>query len=105
MWLSLVERRVRNAEVAGSNPVIPTMFFVYILKSLKTGRYYIGFSDDPARRLDEHNSGRSTSTKAGIPWEKLYEESYQTRSEAMARERQIKSWKSRRAIEELVAKR
>ncbi len=105
MWLSLVERRVRNAEVAGSNPVIPTMFFVYILDSLKSGRYYVGFSDCPGRRLQKHNSGRTTSTKSGMHCEKLFEECYETPSEAMVGERQINSWKSRRAIEELIAER
>ena len=32
MWLSLVERCVRDAEVAGSNPVIPTIFFCRALR-------------------------------------------------------------------------
>ena len=29
MWLSLVERIVRDDEVAGSNPVIPTIYSIY----------------------------------------------------------------------------
>jgi putative endonuclease len=37
------------------------------------------------------------------PWKLLYLESYRTRSEAVCRERQIKSWKDRAMIERLVS--
>jgi hypothetical protein len=47
---------------------------VYILKSLIDGSHYVGMSDNPVRRLEEHNRGKVTSTKAKIPWEKIYEE-------------------------------
>lgn len=30
-------------------------FYVYILKSNPTGRFYCGYSSDPARRLAQHN--------------------------------------------------
>jgi putative endonuclease len=53
------------------------MYFIYILFSQKTNRYYIGSTEDLARRLKHHNAGSTPSTKAGAPdWEiRLYRNS------------------------------
>ncbi len=77
-------------------------FVVYILHSLSTDRYYVGQTNNMEDRLLRHNAGRSKATKVGRPWEVVYTESYQTRAEAYNRELQIKSWKSRKAITELL---
>jgi putative endonuclease len=71
------------------------MFWVYVLRSLKTGRRYVGSSNNAERRLKEHNTGKSKSTRHGIPWELIYEESCQDRSEAVRRERYFKTGKGR----------
>jgi len=80
------------------------MFFVYILRSEKNGRYYIGYSDDSERRLTEHNSGKVKSTKAFRPWIKVYTEVFQTEIEAVRRERYLKSMKSRVYLESLIGR-
>jgi putative endonuclease len=67
------------------------MVQVYILRSLKTHRYYTGSSQDLFNRLQEHNSGETASTRTGIPWELIWSEAYPTRAGAQHRERQIKS--------------
>jgi len=67
------------------------MFEVYIIRSLKTHRYYVGSTQDVHNRLREHNSGECTSTRTGIPWELVWTETLDTRSSAVRRERQIKS--------------
>ena len=46
-----------------------------------------------------HNSGYSKSTKNGIPWKLVYKEEYQSRAEAMKREKQLKSYKNKSNIE------
>ncbi len=66
-------------------------FYVYILKSKKSGKSYIGHTSDLVKRLVEHNNGKSISTRFGRPWELIYEEEFQTRSEAAMRERYFKS--------------
>jgi putative endonuclease len=78
------------------------MFYVYILKSLKSGRYYIGYSEHPDRRLSEHNSGKVFSTRNHRPWIKVYFETFSTELEAIKREREIKSRKSRTYLENLI---
>ena len=59
------------------------MFDVYILRSLKTHRYYAGSTQDVHNRLREHNSGECTSTCAGIPWTLVWTEALDRRSAAM----------------------
>lgn len=71
---------------------MPTCF-VYMLKSLKDGKFYIGCTSDLKKRLKQHNSGMVRSTKARRPFELVYWEPLGTRSEAMKRERQLKSFR------------
>jgi putative endonuclease len=77
-------------------------YFVYILKSKKSGRYYTGHAKDVPHRLTEHNGGKVASTRGKGPWEVVYVEELPTRAAAAARERQIKRMKSHRWIEQLV---
>jgi putative endonuclease len=80
------------------------MYFVYILHSNTTDRFYVGHTEELQTRFAQHNNGRSRSTKSGIPWDLLYHEEFLTRSEAMKREKQIKSMKSREYIHQLIKK-
>ncbi len=78
------------------------MFYTYILKSLKTGKHYIGSTDDLIGRLKRHNSGRNKSTKSGIPWIMIYQESFATKQEAYRREMQIKRYKGGEVFKKLI---
>ena len=74
------------------------MFYVYILENPK-GRFYIGHTDDPERRLREHNDPADHEhlgkfTHRNGPWVLVWTESHPNRSAAMEREREVKSWKS-----------
>ncbi|MCL5020232.1 MAG: GIY-YIG nuclease family protein [Bacteroidetes bacterium] len=68
-------------------------FFVYVLRSLTRERYYVGQTDDLSDRLRRHNGGRVKSTKAYRPWSIVYFEKYETRAEAVRRERELKGFK------------
>ena len=76
--------------------------WVYILRSEATGELYIGETRDPDRRLAYHNRGLSRFTRSRGPWRLAYKEAFATRRDAIRRERQLKAWKSRKAIEELI---
>ncbi|MBI4844560.1 MAG: GIY-YIG nuclease family protein [Nitrospirae bacterium] len=76
------------------------VYFVYVLKSGKAGTSYIGHSSDLTRRVAEHNSGRSLSTRNRGPWELVYKEAFQTRSEAIFREKYFKTVKGRMELKE-----
>jgi len=62
---------------------------VYILQSLKNGRYYIGCTSDLKSRLVKHNKGHVLSTRPYRPWRLVYQERYNTLSAARKRENQI----------------
>ncbi len=79
------------------------MFFAYILKSVKDGRYYYGSCEDISIRIKQHNSGSVKSTKNRKPFILHYSEEFSTRSEAFRREHFFKSidgykWLKEKAI-------
>ena len=78
------------------------MFTVYILYSQALDRYYVGFTCDIVRRIDEHNRKKGKFTDAGIPWVLVYSEVFPDKTEAMKREKFIKSRKSKQFIIELI---
>jgi putative endonuclease len=69
--------------------------FVYVFKSDRTRKRYIGHTNDLERRLKEHNSGRVKSTKAGVPWSMVAYKKFFSRSEARWVERSLKNSKEK----------
>jgi putative endonuclease len=67
------------------------MYFVYVLRSLKDGRLYIGMTEDVPSRLKRHSEGKVTSTRHRRPLVLVYTESYNSRAEARRREKFLKS--------------
>ncbi len=78
------------------------MFFMYIIQSDTSARFYVGQTDDIEQRLDFHNTGQSHYTARRGPWKLVYSERFDTRGEAMKREAEIKKWKSAIKIRELI---
>ena len=78
------------------------MFYVYILKSLKDGSYYVGSTSNLKKRIHRHNRGHSISTKGKKPLVLVYRKEYKLRLEAVREEKRIKSQKSRIYIENLI---
>jgi len=79
-------------------------YFVYVLKSIKYDNRYVGSTDDYDKRLEEHNAGKCRYTKGRRPWQLVYKESFRTRSEAMAREKFIKSGQGRKFLDNQLGK-
>jgi len=67
------------------------MFTVYAIKSGLDGRIYVGFTDCLERRLKEHNSGKTKSTKGFVPWKLIFTENCEKREFARIREKYYKS--------------
>ena len=67
------------------------MYYTYILESLKIKRHYIGSCEDMDVRLKKHNTGQVKATRLGMPLCIVHKEEFQTRSDAVRRERQIKT--------------
>jgi putative endonuclease len=77
------------------------MYYVYVLKSLKTGQYYKGLTDNISRRLNQHFSGKSPTTKYYLPVELVHVEICDNRSEARKVEKYFKTGIGREIIKEL----
>jgi len=80
------------------------MYFVYILYSDSTDRFYVGYTAALESRLIKHNSKHKGFTNGVGDWRVVYSEQFETKQDAMRREKQIKLWKSRKLIEALVQK-
>lgn len=74
-------------------PVSPQMYFVYILQSNKDNGFYIGYTSNFEKRIQEHNSGKTQSLKHRRPLKLIYFEEFITIKDAKAREKQIKFYK------------
>jgi len=67
------------------------MYFIYAISSIKRTYIYVGISDNPERRIDQHNKGYNKTTKPYIPFKTILIEKYNNRSEARQREKYLKS--------------
>jgi len=68
------------------------MFYVYLLKSLKNNKSYVGFTGKkPQERLIEHNSGGNNWTRTNKPFELIYWEKFFCKKDALFREKFFKS--------------
>jgi len=80
-------------------------FWVYILQSDASGRYYTGHTDNLERRLGEHNDpgylGSKTTKRFKGPWKVIWTQQVASRSEAMLLEKQIKNRGAFRYVHEL----
>jgi len=74
-------------------------FYVYILKSLSTGRYYTGQTNDLEERIKRHNSGSEQYTSKEMPWELIWSKKFESRAEAMKQEGQIKKRGAKRFLD------
>lgn len=66
------------------------MYYVYLLRSKRTGKYYIGYTNNLRERFRQHNEGESLATKSGVPYELIYYEAYRAKKDALIRERKLK---------------
>lgn len=66
------------------------MYYVYLLQSEKSEKFYVGFTSDLKRRLEEHNTGKVQSTKAYIPYKLVYFEGFRSKKDALIREKKLK---------------
>jgi putative endonuclease len=78
-------------------------FFLYVLRSMRTGRRYVGSCHDLEDRLRRHLAGESKSTKHGGPWALVHSEQFASRSEAVRRERYFKTGRGREELDRILA--
>jgi len=91
----------RTVDSEHASPIIPPgterryrlakeNYWVYVLRN-PAGKFYIGVTDDVARRLNDHNTGRSKWTKKHGPWEVAWQQGPMT----LAQARKLENWLKR----------
>jgi putative endonuclease len=84
------------------NPVRASMFYVYVLRSNKSGRLYTGYTSDLRKRLTEHLQKQSIYTAKRGPYELIYYEACIDHNDAAAREKYLKSGPGKRYLKNRV---
>ena len=79
------------------------MYFTYVLYSVSINSYYVGYTSDLEKRLSKHNTNHLGFTGRAKDWNIVYVEEFANKESAIARERKIKGWKSRKMIEKLIS--
>ncbi len=79
------------------------MHYVYIIYSPSADKFYVGSSSNPEGRLSAHNHPQNKGfTKRYQPWNLVFKQQYQTKVEAEAAEKKIKSYKSKSMILKII---
>jgi len=79
------------------------MYFAYVIKSIHHDFYYKGHCENLENRLAQHNSGMTESIRPYIPFILIYSEQFDTREEAVKREKYFKSSAGRRFLKSKLA--
>ena len=82
--------------------LIITMYFVYVLKSEKDDKFYIGFTNDVKKRCRDHNNGSNKSTRDRRPLKLVYYEAHCDKDDALRRERYFKTSKGKTTIRQIL---
>lgn len=73
-------------------------FYVYVLRSIKDDKLYIGYTNNLTRRIEEHKKGLNFSTKYRLPFKLIYFEGCTNEQDAKRRENYIKTTQGRRFL-------
>ena len=79
------------------------MHYVYVLRSVSDGGFYIGYSANLRKRFEQHLQGDSFATSYRGPWKLIYYEAYLEQADALGRERYLKSGAGRRFLKTQLA--
>jgi len=84
------------------------MYYVYAIYNQESDKLYIGQTNNLSRRVIEHNDkilnkGHYTSKYPG-QWQLIYQEESSDRSHAIARERELKSYRGREFLKKYIQK-
>jgi putative endonuclease len=66
------------------------MYFVYIIESSSSGKWYYGYAHDLIQRLESHNAGKNISTAGRGPWSYIFQRPFASDKEARSFENYLK---------------
>ncbi|MFH1866575.1 MAG: GIY-YIG nuclease family protein [Patescibacteria group bacterium] len=82
---------------------MPTQFYyVYVLESLRDGKFYIGSTSDLKNRLAYHQQGKNISTAKRLPLTLIFYEAFPSRKDAIRREKYFKTTKGKVTLRQML---
>ncbi|MGD9931491.1 MAG: GIY-YIG nuclease family protein [Mangrovibacterium sp.] len=79
-------------------------YYIYLLESQKSGKWYVGLSSNPEGRLKQHNQGKSHFTKGHIPWVLLYSEKIGDLKDARQKEKYYKTAAGKKKLKSILGR-
>jgi putative endonuclease len=76
------------------------IFYVYILESETSGKWYYGFTENIVKRFIDHQNNRSKYTKFRGPWKLIFKREFLDKREALHFEKQLKKARNKDFIKE-----
>ena len=73
-------------------------FYVYVLLSEADRNFYVGYTNNLSKRVDQHNQGKVNSTKNRVPLKLVYWEGCLNQQDATSREKYLKTAWGKRYI-------
>lgn len=74
------------------------MYYTYVIRSKKDGKWYTGTTNNLRKRFKEHNDNKVVSTKGRGPFILIYYEACSNQADAYAREKYLKSGPGKRYL-------
>ena len=81
-----------------SNTTSRMFFYIYVLKSIKDDKLYIGYTNNLVRRIEAHKKGLNFSTKFRLSFKLVYFEGCRNELDAKRREHYLKTTQGRRFL-------
>ena len=77
-------------------------YYIYILRSLKDSRLYIGYTENLNERIKKHNDGANESTRNRRPFQLLFAEAFINEADARKREKFFKTGHGREEVKRIL---
>lgn len=87
-----MSRTVRSAKGSDKTEPFFMPFYVYIIQSMTDNSYYKGFSEQPMKRLMQHNNKESFYTASKTPWKIVFLQVFEHKADALKREKVLKKY-------------
>ena len=75
-----------------------SFYYVYVLRSLRDDKQYVGYTVDLRKRMNQHQRGKSFATAPRRPFQLAYYEACRSLVDAKRRERYLKATGGRRYL-------
>ena len=66
------------------------MFYVYLIRGTLNNKFYIGYTNNLKKRIQEHRDGKSYWSERILPFKLIYYEAFVSKIDAQNREKQLK---------------